>query len=36
MCDINWIELARISINEGICELNWNLLGTDWFVFGLV
>jgi hypothetical protein len=31
MCDINWIELARICINEGICGLNWNLLDTDWF-----
>jgi len=36
MCNTNWIELARICIHEGICGLNWILLGTDWFVFGLV
>jgi len=36
MCDINLIELARICVNEGICGLNWNLLDTDWYMFGLV
>ena len=36
MCDISWLELARISIYGGICGLSWNLLDTDWFVFGLL
>ena len=35
MCDLSWLGLASISIDEGICGWIWNLLYTDWFAFGL-